>query len=52
MILENREVIKKVMEMMEERLKKEILKNVSGCTCTLVFLNNNELTVANVGDTQ
>lgn len=37
--------------MMEERLKKEI-QNASGCTCTLVYLNNNELTVANVGDTQ
>lgn len=27
-------------------------ERLSGCTCTLVFLHDNQLTVCNLGDTQ
>ena len=47
--------MKKVVSRLEMNLEKAItvpLQNMSGCTCVLVYLNNSELTVANVGDTQ
>lgn len=54
--LTSREIIQAVIHQLEKELEEAMIKppqyNMSGCTCTLVYLNNNELTIANVGDTQ
>lgn len=47
--------MKKVVSKLELNLEKAMttsLQGMSGCTCVLVYLNDSELTVANVGDTQ
>lgn len=51
-----REIIQTVIHQLEKELEEAMIQshqdNMSGCTCALVYLNNNELTIANVGDTQ
>ena len=50
------ELLAAMTQHMEESLRRLLAttaaERLSGCTCTLVYLHDNTLTVSNLGDTQ
>lgn len=54
--MDRSELLAAMTQHMEESLRRLLAttatERLSGCTCTLVYLHDNTLTVSNLGDTQ